>query len=259
MDSPAEDRYTIPNLRNACRVLKLLGQANRGMKVADLARRLDLPSTTALRIVHTLTQEGLLRREDNLLFLGPVLIHLGARTSADTEIRELAQPLLQKLGHLTGETAHLALPCDDRSLIVSVYDSPHPLRAASSPGTLTDLYTSSTGKVFLAFLHADRIAAILALHPPPARTSRSLTTLAQLTAETERVHAQGYAIDDEEFHPGVRCVAAPVTGHGGQVVAALGITAAAARFTRERIPEMSAKVVGLARELSAVLGHDNSA
>ena len=147
-----------------------------------------------------------------------------AHLSIRTEIRELAQPLLQKLGHLTGETAHLALPCDDRSLIVSVYDSPHPLRAASSPGTLTDLYTSSTGKVFLAFLHADRIAAILALHPPPASTSRSLTTLAQLTAETERVHAQGYAIDDEEFHPGVRCVAAPVTGHGGQVVAALGIT-----------------------------------
>ena len=52
-----DDKYVIPNLRNACRVLKALGQENRGMKVADLARRLKIPSTTTLRIVHTMVTE----------------------------------------------------------------------------------------------------------------------------------------------------------------------------------------------------------
>ncbi len=250
-----DDKYVIPNLRNACRVLKALGQENRGMKVADLARRLKIPSTTTLRIVHTMVTEGLLRREDNLVFLGPVLIHLGARTSADTEIRELAQPVLEALSLATDETSHLALPCDDRSLIVSVRDSPHPLRAASSPGTLTELYSSATGKVFLGLLHADRIKAILQRHPPRPRTSRSLTTFEELTAEVAKVRDLGFGIDDEEFHPGVRCLAAPVTGSNGQVVAAVGITAAAVRFTRERIPEIAAHVQRAARDLSAVLGH----
>lgn len=250
-----DEKYVIPNLRNACRVLKLIGQENKGLKVADLARRLKIPSTTTLRIVHTLVTEGLLRREENQVFLGPVLIHLGARTSADTEIRELAQPVLESLSLATDETSHLALPCDDRSLIVAVRDSPHPLRAASSPGTMAELYYSSTGKVFLAFLHANRIEAILQRYPARPRTSRSLTTAAELTAEVARVREQGYGLDDEEFHPGVRCLAAPVTGSHGEVVAAIGITAAAVRFTRERIPEIAAHVQRAARDLSAVLGH----
>lgn len=249
-----DQRYLIPNLRHACRVLKLLGQDNRGYKVNEVAKQLKIPATSALRIASTLVSEGLLRRENGLLYLGPVLIHLGARSMSETELRDTAQPILQHLSQVTDETAHLALPCDNRSLIVSVCDSPHPLRAASSPGTLTDLYTSSTGKVFLAFLHRRRIAEILAQYPPRRRTSRSLTTLQALESEADRVLLDGYGLDDEEFNEGVRCLAAPVLGPQGEVVAAIGITAATVRFTKARIPEIATHVKAAARRLSAALG-----
>lgn len=252
--SANDQRYIIPNLYNACRVLKQLGQDNRGYKVTEIARALKIPSTSALRITATLISEGFLRRENGLLYLGPVLIHLGARSMSATELRDIAQPILQHLSRTTDETAHLALPCDNRSLIVSVCDSPHPLRAASSPGTLTDLYTSSTGKVFLAYLHRRRIAEILAQHPPKARTARSLLTLKELEAEADRVLVDGYGIDDEEFNEGVRCLAAPVMGPHAEVVAAIGITAATMRFTKDRIPEIAAHVKAAARQLSAALG-----
>lgn len=254
--SPVDDKYIIPNLRNACRVLKFMGQDNRGYKVTEIAKPLGIPSTTALRIASTLMAEGFLRKENNLFFLGPVMIHLGSRTLAATELRDLAQPILQELSTSTDETAHLALPCDDRSLIVSVCDSPHPLRASSSPGTLTDLYTSSTGKVFLGYLHRDRIAEVLARHTPKRRTDKSLVSLAELEIEADRVLATGYGLDDEEFNPGVRCLAAPVTGPGGKVVAAIGITAATVRFTEMRIPEMAKKVKASAADISRLLGHN---
>jgi DNA-binding IclR family transcriptional regulator len=250
----AENRYVIPNLRHACRVLKMLGQDNRGYKVTELAKQLKIPSTSALRIASTLIAEGLLRRENGLLYLGPVLIHLGARSMSATELRDIAQPILQQLSQITDETAHLALPCDDRSLIVSVCDSPHPLRAASSPGTLTDLYTSSTGKVFLGYLHRHRIADVIAQHPPKRRTPHSLMTLNALEEEADRVLLDGYGIDDEEFNEGVRCLAAPVMGSHGEVVAAIGITAATMRFTKDRIPEIVGHVKAAARRLSAALG-----
>ncbi|WP_221029287.1 IclR family transcriptional regulator [Actomonas aquatica] len=250
-----DDKYIIPNLRNACRVLKLIGQENRGYKITELAKPLGIPSTTALRITTTLQAEGLLRRENGLYFLGPVLIHLGSRTLADTELRDLAFPVLEKLSHTTAETAHLALPCDDRSLIAAVCDSPHPLRAASSPGTLTDLYASATGKVFLAFLHRDRIGDIINRFPPKPRTSKSLTTLAELEAAADETAMRGFGLDDEEFNHGVRCLAAPVVGPQGEVVAAMGITAATLRFSSDRIPEIAAKVMGAASELSRLIGH----
>ncbi|MCF3649221.1 IclR family transcriptional regulator [Opitutaceae bacterium LMO-CP1] len=236
-------------------MLKLMGQNNRGYKITELAKPLGIPSTSALRIASTLMAEGLLRKESGLFYLGPVLIHLGSCTLAATELRDLAQPILQRLSKTTDETAHLALPCDDRSLIVAVCDSPHPLRAASSPGTLTDLYTASTGKVFLGYLHRARIGEILARHAPPQRTANSLTTLEALEQEADRVLATGFGVDDEEFTLGVRCLAAPVTGPDGRVVAAMGITAAAVRFTSDRIPEIARHVKDAAGSLSRLIGH----
>lgn len=253
--TPDRERYVIPNLRNACRILKVLGRNRNGLKAADLARDLGVPVTTTLRIMSTLCLEGLARKVEGRYELGPVLIQLGNAALAGTEIRELAQPLLMKLAKLSDETSHLAIPCDDRALIVAVQDSPHPLRAASQPGFLADLHCSSTGKIFLAYLHADRVDEILAENPPTSRTPHTLTKPAAIKKELELTRKRGFSLDNEEFHPGVRCLARPVFGSDGGVVAAIGITAATLRFPTDRILEMAGKVGQVALELSALLGH----
>ncbi len=256
--APAAERYVIPNLRNAGRILKLLGGHPGGLRAADLARTLRIPVTTTLRIMTTLHLDGLARKRDGRYALGPVLIQLGTAALAGTEIRELALPLLERLAADTAETAHLAIPCDGRALIVAVHDSPHPLRAASRPGFLADLHCSSTGKIFLAFLHAGRLGEIYARERPERRTPATLTTLAALRREVALTRRRGYSLDHEEFHPGVRCLAAPVYASDGAVTAAIGITAPTVRFTRDRIPEMAAKVRAIAAELSQLLGFSGS-
>jgi len=253
--SATQERYVIPNLRNACRILKLLGRSTDGYKVADIGRKLEIPVTTTLRIMTTLHLEGLVRKNGTHYELGPVLIQLGNASLAGTEIRTTALPVLEKLTAKISETSHLAIPCDNRSLIVAVQDSPHPLRAASRPGFLADLYCSSTGKTFLAFLHYPRIEEFIGAVPLPQRTSHTLTTLPALRREIELTRKRGYSLDDEEFHLGVRCLAAPVYNGQGEVAAAIGITAATVRFTRERIPEMAVAVKAAAAELSRLLGH----
>ncbi len=255
-DATSGERYVIPNLRNACRILKLLGREPEGLKAADIARVLKTPVTSTLRIMATLHLEGLVRKNDGRYELGPVLIQLGTASLAGTEIRELALPLLAQLTGRTDETSHLAIPCDNRSLIIAVQDSPHPLRAASRPGFLAELHCSSTGKIFLSHLHADRIAELVTQNRPRPRTPHTLTTASALEKEAALTRKRGYSLDNEEFNPGVRCLAAPVFGSGGEVVAAIGITAAAVRFTEARIPEMAGHVKAAASELSHRLGFD---
>ncbi|HEY9154582.1 MAG TPA: IclR family transcriptional regulator [Opitutaceae bacterium] len=254
-DIARAERYIIPNLRNACRILKRLGRHPDGMKVNDLARELKIPITTTLRIMTTLHLEGLVRKQDGRYEPGPVLIQLGTAALSATEVRELALPLLHRLTALTDETSHLAVPCDDRSLIVAVNDSPHPLRAASRPGFLAELHCSSTGKIFLSHLHAKDLAAILSREPPTRRTPNTLLTQRDLKREVELTLSRGYSLDNEEFNRGVRCLAAPVHNAAGNVVAAIGITASAVRFTEDRIPEMAAKVRSVADELSHLMGY----
>lgn len=253
-DSPAGERYVIPNLRNACRILKLLGREPNGLKAADLARALDIPVTSTLRIMATLHLEGFVRKNNSRFELGPVLIQLGTASLAGTEIRELAIPVLERLTADTDETSHLAIPCDDRALIVAVQDSAHPLRAASRPGFLAELHCSSTGKLFLSFLYRDRVGEILAESRPQPRTPHTLTTVSALQLDLELTRQRGYSLDNEEFNPGVRCLAAPVFSSDGSVVAAIGITASTMRFTKARVPEMAARVQAAARELSGLIG-----
>ena len=203
----------------------------------------------------TLQLEGFVRKIDGRFELGPVLIQLGNASLAGTEIRTAALPVLEKLTGQIAETSHLAIPCDNRSLIVAVQDSPHPLRAASRPGFLAELYCSSTGKTLLAFLHYARFDELIGRAPLPKRTVHTLTTVAALRRDIEAIRKRGYSIDDEEFNLGVRCLAAPVFNSDGTVAAAIGITAATVRFTRERIPEVAVAVKAAATELSRLLGY----
>ncbi len=254
-DSASLERYVIPNLRNASRIMKLLAQNPDGIKAADIARELRVPVTTTLRIMATLQLEGFVRKVEGRFELGPVLIHLGNASLAGTEIRTAALPVLADLTARTDETSHLAVPCDDRALIVAVQDSSHPLRAASRPGFLADLHCSSTGKCFLAFLHRPRLDTFYGKAKPAKRTPHTLATLADIRREADLTAKRGYSLDDEEFALGVRCCAAPVHSSDGSVVAAIGITAATVRFTEERVPEIAAKVRSVAAELSRLMGH----
>jgi DNA-binding IclR family transcriptional regulator len=249
------DKYVIPNLRNACRILKHLGQGNSGFIAHDIANALSLPATTTLRIMNTLHLEGLVRKDRGQYFLGPVLIHLGNRALAATELHALAQPVLQKLTGHTGETSHVAVPCDNRSLIIAVCDGPHPLRAASRPGTLVEMHCSATGKNFLSFL-PDLLQKSYGANRDITRYSpRTLTTYSGLKKETELTRKRGYSFDNEEFHSGVRCLAAPVRGSDRAVVAAVGITAAVVRFPLDRMAEIAGHVQAAAYELSQSLGY----
>lgn len=211
----SQERYVIPNLRNACRILKLLGSQSDGFKAAEIARRLEIPVTTTLRIMTTLHLEGLVRKNGTQFELGPVLIQLGNASLAGTEIRTAALSVLEKLTEQIDETSHLAIPCDDRSLIVAVQDSLHPLRAASRPGFLAELHCSSTGKTLLAFLHYERLNELYEHMRLTKKTAHTLTTLPEIRREAELTRKRGYSLDDEEFNLGVRCLAAPVYDSAG--------------------------------------------
>jgi DNA-binding IclR family transcriptional regulator len=246
--------YEIPNLNNACRVLKTLAGEPRGLLLSELVQRLQLPHTSALRIVATLCDAGFLQRSGNRYALGTGLIPLGQQALARLDIRDVARPILKQLSEETGETAHLAILSGNHSLLVEVCQSPAPIRVGAPAGTLAALHCSATGKVLLAGLTHDRLEPMLGTKLLPAQTRRTLTTLPKLRMELARVRTQGYAVDDEEFFEGIRCLAAPVRNATGDVVAAIGITGAATRFTTARTPSVRRQVIAAADSISRSLG-----
>jgi len=248
------DKYRIPNLGKACRVLGWLAAERQAYSVSEVARQLAMPRTTAFRVLRTLCAEGLLEEVAGRYRAGAGLLRLGLLALGSVQVHALAEPILHDLAQTTGETAHLAMPCNAQMLIMQVADSPHPIRVASQPGTLVSMHCAATGKALLAALPPGRSAELLGGISLERRTEHTITTVAALELELETIRRQGYAVDDEEYHEGVRCLAAAVYDARGEAVAALGITATATRFVKRRIPAVARDVRRATDSLSAALG-----
>jgi DNA-binding IclR family transcriptional regulator len=109
---------------------------------------------------------------------------------------------------------------------------------------MNPLHCTALGKALLAF--GD-------LELPPtleAFTPRTITDPDRLRQDLEQVRGQGYAVDDEEFDLGVRCIAVPVFDFRGKATGSIGISGPATRVTPERLSELAASVVEIGKALS---------
>jgi len=248
------NKYYIPNLGKACEVLELISDTSDGCLLKEISVQLSIPRTTALRITQTLLEANYLTQKDEgELVLGNAMVRLGVKALDNLDIRSYARPVLKALSIDTGESSHLAMLNGDKALLLEVADSPHPIRIAARPGTLVDLHCSSTGKVFLAFCIPEPREFCKTLDLTP-HTKNTHTTVEAVLKGIKGTHKQGYAMDEQEYVLGVRCIAAPVVNAFGKTIAAVGITASISTFTKAKMRTMSVKIRQAATDISANMG-----
>jgi DNA-binding IclR family transcriptional regulator len=249
------NNYVNPNLVKACEILKVLADNPEGILASDLEKNIEVPRTTAFRILKTLCSENMAQKRGKLFFSGPSLVQIGIRSLQSLEIRSLAIPFLADLAKNTDFTAHLAIPNGMQSLILEVHDSPHPVRVASRPGTMVPLYCSSTGKLFLAYLYDQQLDDYFVTRSFKKYTENTIVTLTEMQKEIASIKTNGYSVDDNEFHKDVWCLAAPIRGSSSQVIAAIGITGPVSQFDSEKKVEVCKHVKKAADDLSASMGY----
>jgi DNA-binding IclR family transcriptional regulator len=203
----------------------------------------------------TLCEQGLLSRNGNGFMPGSKLFRLGIRALSSLRLRKFGTPILQQLAQRTGETTQLVTLSGTQALVLDVCDGPRLVRIAQGPGALLPLHCTASGKVMLAFGLRARLEAIVA-KGLESRTPNTLTTLAELEAELDRIARLGYAVDDEECYEGVRCLAAPVYDASGATTATVGIIASASTFTRRQNLDVATHVLWATAELSTAMGHE---
>ncbi len=249
------NNYLIPNLVNACEIMKLLSDRPEGILAAEVEALVQVPRTTAFRILKTLCSQDMAEKRGTLFFAGPGLTQIGLNSLRSLEIRSISVPFLSKLATSSGFTAHLAVPNGYQTMILEVHDSPNPVRVASRSGTMVPMHCSSTGKVFLAYRFADNLKDYFTETVPEKFTENTIITLPEIIQEVERIRQQGYAVDNQEFHEEVCCLAAPVRNSNGEIVAAIGVTGPAVNFTPDKQTIVCNLVKEAADGLSAMLGH----
>lgn len=245
------------SLNRALDILESIAE-RKGIGIRELAHISGLPPATAHRIVATLVQRGYLDKNDTThhYTLSPKFLIFGEKVQQQIDIVPIARPFLEDLMAETRENANLCVRDGDNVIYIDHVGSPdHNLQIFTKLGGNAPLYASGVGKVFLSHFsdaQFQRYIENAALRPFTAHT---LTTVQQLTGEIRKIREKGYAVDNQEKELGVRCVAAPVLDHNNAIRAAISVSGAVQRITMKRAPTLGKTVVGIARRLSAAMGH----
>ncbi len=240
-------------------VLETLALNGCEMGVSELARSIKTDKSAVFRSLATLASAGYVVQDPETKKYRPTsrLVALGSAVLGKIDLRETARPFLTRLVELTGYTSHLASLAEGRPEEVVYLDQATRSSAAIMVnirvGRVAPSHCSATGKAILAFLPADQLSRLVGEFP--SYTPRTLTSGAALRFHLEAVRALGYAVDDEEYREGIRCLAAPVLDHTGGVVAAVGLSGPATDLQLEHIPRLARIVIEQADELSTALGY----
>ena len=218
--------------------------------VTELAIKTKTNKTTVYRLLSTFEKLGYLRKTENQkYFLTLKLFELGTKVLENISIVEIAKPILKKMSDITNETIHLAALDNDEVVYLDKFDSTHTLRMYSRIGRRVPTYCTALGKVFLAWGPESLIKRVAKDLRP--YTKNTITDLSQLKEQLSKIRKEGYAIDNEEYEYGVKCIAAPIRNVNGEVVAAISISGPSVRLTAEKIQELKPIILDYSNKISS--------
>lgn len=252
------DSRLIHSLSRGAQILRLLADAADPLGVSEVAERLHVDPSTAYRLLVTLESHGLVQQEaDTKKYgIGYGVLEVAFSLLRRLSVARIAEPYLRSVAVQTGETTHLAVRDGLLAVFVGRHSGEGILRVETAIGSSEPVYCTAVGKALLADYSEAELRKLLGAQSLERHTPQTVTTIDGLLLELERVRRSGYAYDDEELHPGVRCLAAPIRDHRSRIVAAFGLSTPATRMTREQVPTLVGHICRAADEISVQLGHD---
>ena len=258
LPQPPASRYRVQVLDRTIAVLQCVADSDADVAAADIARQLRLHKSTVHRLLVVLEHYRLIKKGPQGAYrLGTRLIELGDCAAARLKLGERAEPVLRALASETGEGAHVTILSGQEMLSIAHVEGRWSLHSLTRTGHRTLIHCTAAGKAVLAFLPEEARNELIARLKLDRYTRRTIVKPSAMKVELMRVRNAGYAVDDEEFEEGLRCVSAPVFDHRGHVVGSLSMAAPVFRLRKEQLPQVARLVMAAAEGLSAELGHQN--
>ena len=246
---------SVQSLDRALRILAVVADAN-GLSLSEIAAASEVPAPTAYRMLVTLENHGMVEfdKSDQLWSVGVGAFRTGSAFLRRRRLVDRARAVMQDLMERSGETANLGVAEDGCVVFVSQVETHEAIRAFFRPGTRSPFHASGIGKAVLAHLTPERVAAIARREGLERYTETTKASIDELNADLETIRARGFAIDDEERYPGMRCVAAAIFNEYGEPLGGISVSGPTVRVTGARADELGALVAGAAAEITRSIG-----
>jgi DNA-binding IclR family transcriptional regulator len=240
-------------IERAFALLDVLASFPEPVSLKTISERTGLHPSTAHRILNDLAIGRFVDRPETGSYrLGMRLLELGNLVKARLDVREAALMPMRELHRITLQPVNLSMRQGDEIVYIErTYSERSGMQVVRAIGGRAPLHLTSVGKLFLAQDDLPRVRAYATRTGLAGHTRNSITDLAALERELQRVNQTGIARDDEELELGVRCMAAGILDDQGKLVAGLSISAPADRLEES----WTERLRTTAEQISLALGH----
>ncbi|WP_033291727.1 IclR family transcriptional regulator [Amycolatopsis jejuensis] len=219
-------------------LLELIAASDHQVSLPALVAETGLPKPTLHRMLQQLESAGLLLREPGgrSYTTGARLHRLAERLLLNDSRNGGRHVILRHLVDELGESCNITTLSRGEVVYLDRVETPEPLRFYLRPGSRVPVHCTATGKLFLAQMSAQQRHKLIGHAPLKRYTDTTITDLDALEVEFERISAQGYAVDDEEYLPGLVCVAVTVPrADGSPPVLAVAVQAPVMRLSLDDV------------------------
>jgi IclR family pca regulon transcriptional regulator len=225
----------LQGLERGLAVIQAFTHETPSMTLSEVARRTDISRATARRILLTLEGLGFVRSDGRQFALSPRVLSLGWAYLSSLSLWEIARPCMQDLSRDVQETCSACTLDLPDIVFVARVPSKRILMMSLGVGSRLPAYATAMGRVLLASLPDEEVAAHLDAAPLEPLTHRTTTDPARLRAIVGAVREQGFALVDEELELGLRSLSVPLKTMDGRTLAALNLCSATARVSVEEM------------------------
>jgi IclR family pca regulon transcriptional regulator len=215
----------VQSLERGLAVIRAFDAQHPSLTLSDVAKATGLSRAAARRFLLTLVDLGYVGTDGREFSLRPGVLELGHAYLSSLGLPEVAQPHLKQLAEATGESTSVAILDGTDIVYVARVSAYRIMSAAISVGTRFPAFATSMGRAILGCGTEERRERFLAAAELPALTVHTITDVAELRDELDRVRERGWALVDQELELGLRSVAAPIADASGAVVAAINVSA----------------------------------
>ncbi|GAB6054352.1 IclR family transcriptional regulator [Magnetospira thiophila] len=250
-------RRRIQSVDRALSLLELLANAHGGARLNQISQDLGLNVSTCHHLLSTLMDRGYVAQSgrDRAYFLGNMVSELSGSRLRQFDLSDVAMAPLRDLNERTGETVHLATLQGDELVTLSRLESRHTVRVVSGAGGKSSAFhATATGKAILAWLPEREVERLLQRTGLERFTDKTITDRDLLTEERRLVRRNGFALDREEFQPGVVCVGAAIRDSSGAVIGSFSCSLPSMRASKDYLRAIEDDVKATARAISDNLG-----
>ena len=237
VDEKKEEKEYVMGLEKGLAIIEAFGISKGPLTLTHAAEITGHTKAAVRRSLLTLCKLGYAQQDGRHFRLAPRSLRLGHAYVASDALTKVAQPILEMTSELTRESASIAVLDSQDAVFVARSTHRRSLSSGLGVGARLPAYCSATGRVLLSELPPADVEFMLNRMARPALTPHTCTDAREIMKQVALVRANGYALSDQELEIGLRSIAVPIRNGRGELIAAMSLSVATSRMTRDQVVE----------------------